>query len=163
VWEHQAITRARFCAGKDLVGKRFDEIREHILRQPRDISLLRLEVLSMRQKMHEGHPNNTNLFDIKHDIGGMVDIEFIVQFLVLAYAAEFTGLTDNCGNIALLQLAAKLHLVDQKSSESVSENYRNLRKVQHQLRLNNQTLCLIEQGIIDTTAVTSLWHKLLGN
>ena len=162
VWEHQAITRARFCAGNMRVGKRFEEIREQLLRQPRDIALLRQEVLSMRQKMHEGHPNKTPLFDIKHDNGGMVDIEFIVQFLVLAHAAEFEELTVNCGNIALLQLATKLHLVAQESSDSICVVYRDLRKVQHQLRLNNQSLCLIEQGVIDISPVTTLWNKLLG-
>ncbi len=163
VWEHQAITRARFCAGDARVGKRFEEIREQILRQPRDTALLRREVLKMRQKMHEGHPNRTALFDIKHDDGGMIDIEFMVQFLVLAHATEFAELTVNCGNIALLQLAAKLHLVERESSESVSELYRNLRKVQHQLRLNNQTLCLIEPGVIDTAPATALWKTLLGD
>ena len=162
VWEHQAITRARFCAGNMRVGKRFEEIREQLLRQPRDIALLRQEVLSMRRKMHEGHPNKTPLFDIKHDNGGMVDIEFIVQFLVLAHAAEFEELTVNCGNIALLQLATKLHLVAQESSDSICVVYRDLRKVQHQLRLNNQSLCLIEQGVIDISPVTTLWNKLLG-
>jgi glutamate-ammonia-ligase adenylyltransferase len=163
VWEHQAITRARFCTGNARVGKCFEEIREHILRQPRDIALLRHEVLNMRQKMHEGHPNKTSLFDIKHDSGGMVDIEFMVQFLVLAHATKFAELTANCGNIALLQLASKLDLIDQESSDSVSEIYRYLRKSQHQMRLNNQTLCLIEQGVIDTSPVTALWNKLLGN
>jgi glutamate-ammonia-ligase adenylyltransferase len=160
VWEHQAITRARFCAGDSAIGKRFEEIREHILRQPRDVALLRGEVLKMRQKMHEGHPNKTTLFDIKHDNGGMVDIEFMVQFLVLAHAAAFVELTVNCGNIALLQVATKLHLVDADSTRAVSEIYRNLRKIQHQMRLNNQTLCLIEQGVIDISPVTTLWEKM---
>jgi glutamate-ammonia-ligase adenylyltransferase len=163
VWEHQAITRARFCAGNARVGKLFEEIREQLLRQPRDIAALRCEVLNMRQKMHEGHPNKTSLFDIKHDNGGMVDIEFMVQFLVLAHAYEFAELTVNCGNIALLQLATKLHLVDPESSNSISEIYRNLRKVQHQMRLNNQTLCLIEHGLIDISPATTLWNTLLGD
>jgi glutamate-ammonia-ligase adenylyltransferase len=163
VWEHQAITRARFCAGNVRVGKRFEEIREQLLRQPRDIPALRREVLSMRQKMHEGHPNKTTLFDIKHDKGGMVDIEFMVQFLVLAHAAEFAELTTNSGNIALLKMATKLNLVDLESSDSICKIYRNLRKVQHQMRLNNQTLCLIEQGVIDVSPATTLWNALLGD
>jgi glutamate-ammonia-ligase adenylyltransferase len=163
VWEHQAISRARFCAGNVRVGQLFGEIREQLLRQPRDISMLRHEVLNMRQKMHEGHPNKTTLFDIKHDNGGMVDIEFMVQFLVLAHAAEFAELTVNCGNIASLQLAAKLNLVNRASSDFIGEIYRNLRKFQHQMRLNNQTLCLIEQGVIDVSPVTTLWNSLLGD
>ena len=115
----------------------------------------------MRQKMHDGHPNDSALFDIKHDDGGMVDIEFMVQFLVLAYAARHPELTANSGNIALLTAAAQLHLIEQNSSDSVAEIYRNLRRVQHQLRLNNQTLCRIEPGTINTSPVIQLWQKLL--
>lgn len=161
VWEHQALTRARFCAGDAAVGKQFEEIREQVLRQPREITALRREVVNMRQKMHDGHPNDSALFDIKHDNGGMVDIEFMVQFLVLAYAARHPELTANSGNIALLTAAAQLHLIEQNSSDSVAEIYRNLRRVQHQLRLNNQTLCRIEPGTINISPVIQLWQKLL--
>ena len=161
VWEHQALTRARFCTGDANVGKQFEEIREQVICQPRDIAKLRREVITMRQKMHEGHPNNTALLDIKHDSGGMVDIEFMVQFLVLAHAAAHPELTANSGNIALLELAAKLHLIDLNSSHAVAEIYRNLRRLQHQMRLNNQTQCRIEQGLIDTSPVVTLWKHLL--
>ncbi len=162
VWEHQALTRARFSAGDASVGKQFEEIRRQVLCQPRDLNILKSEVVSMRQKMHDGHRNASTLFDIKHDSGGMVDIEFIVQFIVLAHAAEYPELADNSGNIALLALAAKLNLIDQHSSNSVGEIYRGLRRIQHQMRLNNQTLCLIETKVIDTSPVTDLWGKIFG-
>ncbi len=162
VWEHQALTRARFCAGDASVGKQFDAIREQVLRQPRDITALRREVIAMRQKMHDGHPNKSPLFDIKHDSGGMVDIEFMVQFLVLAHAAAHPEFTSNSGNLALLDLAAKLHLIGQESSDAVRDIYRNLRRLQHQMRLNNQALCRVEQGTINSAPVLALWEKLLG-
>lgn len=162
VWEHQALTRARFCAGDASVGTQFDAIREQVLRQPRDIAALRREVIAMRQKMHDGHPNKSSLFDIKHDRGGMVDIEFMVQFLVLAHAAQHPELTANSGNLALLKVAADLHLIEQESSEAVRDIYRNLRRLQHQMRLNNQALCRVEQGSIDSAPVLALWGKLLG-
>jgi glutamate-ammonia-ligase adenylyltransferase len=161
VWEHQALTRARFCAGDANVGRQFEEIRIDVLRQPRDIAVLRREVVAMRQKMHDGHPNHSGLFDIKHDSGGMVDIEFIVQFLVLAHAAAHPELTTNSGNIALLDLAAQFDLIARHSSSTVRDIYRNLRRLQHQMRLNNQALCRIEPGTLDTSPVMALWQQLL--
>ncbi|MDD5057271.1 MAG: bifunctional [glutamate--ammonia ligase]-adenylyl-L-tyrosine phosphorylase/[glutamate--ammonia-ligase] adenylyltransferase [Sideroxydans sp.] len=162
VWEHQALTRARFCAGDARVGTQFEAIRNAVLRQPRDIDKLKQDVVDMRQKMHDGHHNKTPLFDIKHDSGGMVDIEFMVQFLVLAHAAHHPELTANSGNIALLDTAAKLNLIDGATSDQVRTLYRELRHIQHQMRLNNQTHCRIEQGRLDTAAALALWKTLLG-
>ena len=161
VWEHQALTRARFCAGDAAVGERFEQIRESILCMPRDIEKLKLDVKEMRQKMHDGHPNPTALFDIKHDSGGMVDIEFMVQFIVLAYASRYPQLTRNIGNLALLQTAAELQLIDQNISAALRAHYRELRRLQHQMRLN-KTPARLEAGSLDTAAVKNLWKALLG-
>ena len=163
VWEHQALTRARCSAGLVSIKNRFDEIRAAVLSQARDGKLLRDEVIKMRQKMRDGHPNNSDLFDIKHDSGGMVDIEFMVQFLVLAHAHQHPELTANSGNIALLDKAAKLGLISQQDSDLVRDIYRDLRRLQHQMRLNNQTPCRIEADKIDTRAVTALWQKLFAD
>ena len=76
------------------------------------------------------------LFDVKHDRGGMVDVEFIVQFLVLAHANQHSELVRNAGNIALLQLAGQLQLVDASLAHEVADAYRIFRSVQHRLRLN---------------------------
>ncbi|WP_407896699.1 bifunctional [glutamate--ammonia ligase]-adenylyl-L-tyrosine phosphorylase/[glutamate--ammonia-ligase] adenylyltransferase [Ferrigenium sp. UT5] len=162
VWEHQALTRARFCAGDQAVGERFERIRREILCLPRDTAQLQREVLEMRRKMHDGHPNHSDLFDIKHDSGGMVDIEFMVQFLVLAHAARHPQLTANSGNLALLQTAAELGLIDRENSGRLRDLYRELRRLQHRMRLNNQSPCRIEQGLLDTRAVSGLWRQLLG-
>jgi glutamate-ammonia-ligase adenylyltransferase len=87
VWEHQALTRARFCAGDPAVGQQFEAIRIEILRQPRDLGKLREEVLAMRQRILEQHASGSDeFFDIKHDRGGLIDVEFIVQYLVLGHA-----------------------------------------------------------------------------
>ncbi|MDR0933837.1 MAG: bifunctional [glutamate--ammonia ligase]-adenylyl-L-tyrosine phosphorylase/[glutamate--ammonia-ligase] adenylyltransferase, partial [Burkholderiaceae bacterium] len=69
-WEHQALTRARFCAGDAAIGQRFEAIRDAILRQPREAAPLQHDVLSIRRKMHDAHPNRSSLFDLKHDAGG---------------------------------------------------------------------------------------------
>jgi glutamate-ammonia-ligase adenylyltransferase len=163
VWEHQALTRARFCAGDAAIGEQFMAIRHEVLRKPRDIDVLRREIVMMRQKMHDGHPNKSGLFDIKHDRGGMVDIEFMVQFLVLAYAHAHPELTDNRSNLRLLKQCSALGLIAAAQAEAVGDLYRSLRARQHKMRLNNQTPCRISPDEMDTTPATALWDELLGD
>ncbi len=136
VWEHQALTRARFSAGSLSVGSEFDAVRSEVLSQKRDIEHLRAEILNMRRKVHEGHPNTSGDFDLKHDAGGMVDIEFIVQFLVLAYSHRCPQLIGNLGNIALLRIAGEVGLIQQSAAIEVGDAYRLLRARQHRLRLD---------------------------
>ena len=163
MWEHQALTRARFSAGDAGVGSAFENIRKQVLCQPRELTALRQEILAMRQKMLDGHPNDTDLFDIKHDRGGMVDIEFMVQYLVLAYAHRHPQLTANIGNLALLKLAGELGLIPAELAEQTRTLYRALRQTQHRIRLNNQSPCRIEHGAIETAACTRLWEVLFGD
>ena len=159
-WEHQALTRARFCAGDAAIGRTFEAIREQVLRSPRDPGKLRQEIMEMRQKMHDGHPNRTSLFDIKHDSGGMVDIEFIVQYLVLAHSHEHAALTANSGNLALLKLAGELGLVEAALAEKACAAYRTLRAAQHRMRLNNQSPSRLPRGEVNVAAVIALWDRL---
>lgn len=135
VWEHQALTRARWCAGDARIGEAFEQARRDILSLPRKPLALLEEVLAMREKMHEGHPNTSGLFDLKHDRGGMVDIEFMVQVLVLRYSHQHPSLTDNIGNIALLHLSGQLGLIPTDLAAAVANAYRELRRQQHRLRL----------------------------
>ncbi|MGA0815880.1 MAG: bifunctional [glutamate--ammonia ligase]-adenylyl-L-tyrosine phosphorylase/[glutamate--ammonia-ligase] adenylyltransferase [Burkholderiaceae bacterium] len=135
VWEHQALTRARWCAGDARIGEAFEQARRDILSLPREPLALLEEVLAMREKMHEGHPNTSGLFDLKHDRGGMVDIEFMVQVLVLRYSHQHPSLTDNIGNIALLHLSGQLGLIPTDLAAAVANAYRELRRQQHRLRL----------------------------
>ena len=135
-WEHQALTRARFCAGDAPLGARFENLRNEVLARPRAEEALRADVLAMRTRMHEGHPNKSRLFDLKHDPGGMVDIEFIVQYLVLAHSHAHAQLLGNLGNIALLRIAGDLGLADAALAGSVADAYRTYRRLQHGLRLN---------------------------
>jgi glutamate-ammonia-ligase adenylyltransferase len=160
VWEHQALTRARFSAGDSQVGKAFEQIRKQVICQPRDLTMLRKEILAMRQKMHDGHPNASGLFDIKHDSGGMVDIEFMVQYIVLAYAHQHPQLSANIGNLALLKLAGELGLIPADIAGQTGSLYRVLRQTQHRMRLNNLSPCRVEHGEIETAAGTELWGRL---
>ncbi|MCO6435091.1 MAG: bifunctional glutamine synthetase adenylyltransferase/deadenyltransferase, partial [Nitrosomonas nitrosa] len=97
---------------------------------------LRQEILKMREKMLNAHPNPTPLFDIKHDRGGIIDVEFIVQYLVLGYAHRYPQLTGNIGNIALLKLSGELGLIPAETAQQVLTAYREFRRLQHRLRLN---------------------------
>src|SRR6185312_6783316 len=99
---------------------------------------LAAEVREMRQTLSDGHPNRSGLFDVKHDPGGMVDIEFIVQYLVLAHAHRHEELTLNHGNIALLGYAARLGLIGAEAATEVQEAYRTFRRMQHALRLKGE-------------------------
>ena len=163
-WEHQALTRARFCAGDPTVGAAFETERRTILQMQRDETKLRGEVLSMREKLLEGHPNRSELFDLKHDRGGMIDIEFIVQYLVLANAHRCPEFVANSGNIALLKLAARLELVPADAAEDVGSAYREFRRLQHGIRLNGAKYARVpHEKVSEALAATrSLWRFVFG-
>ncbi len=161
VWEHQALTRARFAAGDTTIGARFEAIRRKALSRPRDLPGLRDEVLAMRRRMHDGHPNRSDLFDLKHDAGGMVDIEFLVQYLVLGYSNAHEPLLDNVGNIALLGRAAGLGLVDATLAQETADAYRRFRRLQHQLRLDDAAARVAPEAVAaERRAVRALWDSL---
>ena len=158
LWEHQALTRARFCAGDAAIGARFEAIRDKVLRLDRSDKLdeLKDEVLKMRKRMRDAHPNRTALFDLKHDAGGMIDIEFMVQYLVLRYSAAHPGLTLNTGNIALLRLCGELGIIDPALAGEVGDAYRLMRKLQHQQRLQGKDNARVEQVRVAPHAAKAL-------
>jgi [glutamine synthetase] adenylyltransferase / [glutamine synthetase]-adenylyl-L-tyrosine phosphorylase len=162
VWEHQALTRARACAGDRRVGEAFEAIRGRILQRQREPGPLRASVAEMRQKMHAAHPNKSGLFDVKHDPGGMIDVEFAVQFLVLAHAGEFPELTKNLGNIALLKMAAERGLITPELAERCRDAYREFRRLQHTLRLNGARYARVpgNQVLAQMAAVQELWQSV---
>ena len=166
VWEHQALTRARFCAGDPAVGQRFEEIRIEILRQPRDLDKLREEVVSMRQKMYDAHASKSDsLFGLKHDPGGIVDVEFIVQYLILAQAHRHAELTGNLGNIALLRIAGALGLIEPAQAEAAGNAYREYRRLQHARRLSANPKAPIPREEVEPhiAAVNTLWRAVFGS
>ncbi|HET9043113.1 MAG TPA: bifunctional [glutamate--ammonia ligase]-adenylyl-L-tyrosine phosphorylase/[glutamate--ammonia-ligase] adenylyltransferase [Burkholderiales bacterium] len=165
LWEHQALTRARFCAGDAAIGAVFDALRRDLLQASRDPAQLGAEVLTMRQKMLDAHPNRSDLFDLKHDRGGMVDIEFIVQHLVLAHSREHYELTGNLGNIALLHMAGALGLVPAGLAQHVADAYRDYRRLQHRLRLNGAEFARVERAsvAVHVEATLGLWQAVFGS
>ena len=164
VWEHQALTRARFCAGDAGVGEKFEHIRRAVLREQRDLDQLRRDIAAMRKKMLDAHPNRSYLFDLKHDRGGIVDVEFMVQYLVLSYAWRHSELTRNAGNLALLKLAGELGLIPPDLATQVHTAYREFRRRQHRLRLTGEKYTRVNHREIShhVATVLRLWQTVFG-
>jgi len=165
VWEHQAITRARFVAGDTSIGEVFDKIRIEVITQSREKAKLKLEVQSMREKMRATLHIAADIFDIKHSIGGIIDVEFLVQYLVLAYAKQYPQLTHNIGNIGLLKLLASLQIIDQQLAENVVLAYRDYRHTQHMLKLQGAAHLRVPLDTVKThmLAVKALWQQVFAD
>lgn len=163
VWEHQALTRARFAAGDAAVGAAFDTVRETLLRRPRELDTLRDEVLAMRRKMLDSLGSRDGRFSVKQDPGGLIDFEFIIQYLVLGFAHTHPHLVANLGNIALARIAGELGLVDADTAHTAANAYRELRRMQHRLRLNEeQTNLPGDAAKAERTAISALWMAVFG-
>ena len=162
VWEHQAITRARFVAGDADIGKAFEQIRIEVITQQRDAGKLREEVLNMREKMRAANLVKPDVFDLKHSYGGIIDVEFLVQFLVLKYAAQYAQLTKNIGNIALLKLCGNLGLICIDLADKVADAYREYRRLQHNIRLQGVVQAKVELSQVENEqmAVIALWNRV---
>ena len=162
VWEHQALTRARWIAGDANIGSAFEQVRVEVLSQQRDSETLKKSVIEMREKMRASHKPHIGQFDIKHDAGGIIDVEFLVQFLVLSHANKYPELTENIGNIALLKLLASLNIIKLQAAENVVIAYREYRKMQHGLKLQGVTHTRVEESLIKKhfIAVTNLWMRI---
>ena len=137
VWEHQALTRARFCAGDAAVGA---ALRAHPQRDPHarraNPAPWRERSSPCARSCTRAHPNASGLFDLKHDRGGMIDIEFAVQYLVLAHAHAPSRTHQNLGNIALLHGRGARPDRRRRSPSAAATPTANYRRLQHALRLN---------------------------
>ncbi|MDR1661913.1 MAG: bifunctional [glutamate--ammonia ligase]-adenylyl-L-tyrosine phosphorylase/[glutamate--ammonia-ligase] adenylyltransferase [Azoarcus sp.] len=163
VWEHQALTRARYTAGDPALGEAFERTRKEVLRLPRDRQALRADVIAMRDKMRAAHAGKSALFDLKHDPGGLVDVEFLIQYLVLGHAFEHPELTRNLGNIALLGIAAGLGLIPAGLAAACANSYRTLRQLQHRQRLNDQASRIPRaEAATLREPVLALWREMFG-
>ncbi|MCC7455841.1 MAG: bifunctional [glutamate--ammonia ligase]-adenylyl-L-tyrosine phosphorylase/[glutamate--ammonia-ligase] adenylyltransferase [Nitrospira sp.] len=162
-WEHQALTRARFCAGPAELQPRFDAARAKVLTAARDGGALAREVVTMRERVRAAHPVPAGRFDVKHSAGGMMDAEFAVQHLVLAHAHRHADLVDNVGNIALLQRAEDHALLPPGVGRAAAQAYRELRRAQHRARLDEQpTQFAPELLAAEQQAIAALWHAVFG-
>ena len=162
-WEHQALSRARFCAGTAALGSRFEAIRREVLAMPREPESLRAEVHAMREKVRSARPVPAGRYDVKHSDGGMMDAEFAVQFLVLAEGARHPELLDNKGNIALLVRAEEAGLLPAGVGHAAANAYRELRRVQHRARLDEAPTQVEPPALqAERDAVLALWQAVFG-
>ncbi len=170
-WEHQAMTRARFVlggspaptlgTGEPSLAERFDKVREAVITAPRDIAALKAEIVAMREKVRAARPVKADRFDVKHSAGGMVDAEFAVQFLVLSESARHPSLIPNVGNIALLQRAEQDGLLPAGVGQRAGAAYRELRRMQHRLRLNEESTQLPMGALTsEREAMLALWKAV---
>lgn len=167
-WEHQALVRARAICGDKRVMARFCDIRREVLALPRTLDEVRIEVTSMRIKMqkHLGTSQweqQEGKFHLKQDAGGIVDIEFLAQFAVLAYSHDYPSLTKWSDNVRIFEEMALLGIWSNEICQDLTEAYLRIRAASHQLALSEQSL-LVDEGLwVETrTLVQGQWQRLMG-
>ncbi|MEZ6876751.1 bifunctional [glutamate--ammonia ligase]-adenylyl-L-tyrosine phosphorylase/[glutamate--ammonia-ligase] adenylyltransferase [Enterobacter sp. KBR-315C3_2022] len=162
-WEHQALVRARVVYGDPQLKTQFDAIRKEVMMTPRDGSTLQTDVREMREKMraHLGNKHRDR-FDIKADEGGITDIEFITQYLVLRHAHDRPKLTRWSDNVRILELLAQNDIMDEQEAQALTRAYTTLRDALHRLALQEQPGHVALDGFADERAqVTASWQKWL--
>jgi glutamate-ammonia-ligase adenylyltransferase len=162
-WEHQALVRARVVAGDPVIAEKFEAIRRQVLGQARDREALRREVIDMRDKMRKSQGKiKAGEFDLKHSPGGIVDIEFMVQYGVLAWAKEFPALLDFTDNVRLLERLAEAGVMPRADAEFLSDAYRTYRDRLHRLTLQEQSAVVPEQDVAEQREeVLAVWSRWL--
>ena len=160
-WEHQALLRSRFVAGDKELGERFEAVRQRTLCQNRDPKALAQDVLEMRSKMRD-ESKSSDGFHLKQDVGGITDIEFIVQYLVLRWAKVHPELVSVTDNIRLLEGLAHAGILESGVQAELSDIYLTLRQRMHRLALDDRDSVVGEPEFAsERKFVHKLWTKLL--
>ena len=173
-WEHQALVRARVLTGASELAEAFNQVRLDVLDKERDLAELQDEVSDMRKKMRDNLGSSLTkaglgenafasdqLFNLKHDAGGMVDIEFMTQFVTLAWSWKYPELSVYTDNIRILDAMAETHLVTPDDALWLQDTYRFYRSAVHKLALQNKpSLVPADQFVEMRTKVMMLWCSL---
>ena len=163
-WEHQALVRARVVYGNKIIEHEFQQIRTKILCQQRDLPLLKAEVSNMREKMRDHLDKSADdLIDIKQGAGGLVDIEFLAQYLVLAHSNEYENLTERCDNLGIFKSLATLEILSCEEQNLLVNCYQQLRDYGHKVTLQNEALLINSASLPEQNKVIELWEKFLLN
>jgi glutamate-ammonia-ligase adenylyltransferase len=160
VWEHQALVRARPVAGETALTARFADVRREVLCQRRDPVRLATEVQEMRARMRATQPAHTEgLFDLKHDAGGIVDIEFMVQYAALRWAADYPAVVADTDNIHILRALARAGRLDEARAAMLADAYRRYLSLEQRLKLMDNRP-LVERAELgdDPDAIARIWH-----
>lgn len=165
------MTRARFVLGDDALRRRFEAIRQSVIAAPRDLVELKVQIIAMRERLRAAHPPRVarqdqqtgDPFDVKQSPGGMIDAEFVMQYLVLAQSQQHPELMQNTGNIALLERAEALGLLPAGVGHAAASAYREMRRVQHHARLNEEPSHVFMPVLqVQRDAVLALWQAVFG-
>ncbi len=149
--------------GPGSLADRFDAVREAVITAPRDAQSLASEIVAMRAKVRSAHPLRGTQFDVKHSPGGMVDVDFVVQYLVLLHSRAHPELRANTGNINLLARAEQAGLLEPGMGEAAARAYRELRQIQHRARLDEAPTQVDPERVAEAaSAVRRLWQHVLG-
>ncbi len=161
VWEHQALIRARPVAGDPALAREFEDIRATTLTRVRDPQTLRDEVLAMRARMHEAQPaHDPGQINLKHDAGGMIDVEFMVQYAVLRWAHDHPELIRHRGNIPLLETLEQRGLLDSAQAGLLREAYRRYLGTEQRLKLMERRPLVAPAELGDyPERVRALWRE----
>ena len=164
IWEHQALVRARPVAGDAGLGKAFAKIRAQVLAADSKVENLCSEVRDMRERMRaELGSSNSSAFHLKQDRGGIVDIEFMVQYLVLRWCSKHAELLRHTDTIHLLKALAKAGLLKSAYAQTLIEAYREYRAVSHRLTLAEATSLVDEEPLqVQRQRVAEIWKQLMG-
>lgn len=160
-WELQALVRARMVFGHDSLHKRFADIRHKHLAQKKDLKQLATDIQNMREKMR-GHlwKRHAHGTDVKQMPGGMADIEFMTQYLVLGFAHEYSQLCEHTDNINILAAALKVGLIQQDEHQVLVDSYKLYRAKVHRLALAEQAGLSDEGFSSERDQVADIWNRL---
>lgn len=163
LWEHQALVRARAITKSVMLNDEFARIRHKVLCQLRNLEEVRSSIRDMRNKMLDSNQTKSAKgFNIKKDMGGLIDIEFIVQFLVLSNASKYPKICEHTDNIRVLDACAEVGVLQRTAVNELKEIYLKYRKYLHQLslRLLPET---VDASLFtnERSAVQKYWASLL--
>ncbi len=160
-WEFQALVRARCVYGHKALCQQLEDIRQAMLCRQRDLEELREDVLSMRKKMRAHlSSGQQQRFDVKQDAGGIADIEFITQYLVLAHSHQHPELCRYSDNIRILTTAQQLHLISDVDAQNLINAYQILRCESHALALQGEQALVSHDLSAERDAVIDCWQRL---
>ncbi|EMN7140194.1 bifunctional [glutamate--ammonia ligase]-adenylyl-L-tyrosine phosphorylase/[glutamate--ammonia-ligase] adenylyltransferase [Vibrio parahaemolyticus] len=160
-WEHQALVRARMIYGDEPLAIAFHNIRHDVLCKPRDEQTLKKEVVEMREKMrdHLGG-KKSGRFMIKQDVGGITDIEFLAQYLVLNYSHEKPKLTRWCDNVRIYETLIAQGVMEEDQAMQLIRAYTTMRNEIHHRNLLNLDADVVEDKFVaEREWVKQAWNQ----
>ncbi|MEJ2116088.1 MAG: bifunctional [glutamate--ammonia ligase]-adenylyl-L-tyrosine phosphorylase/[glutamate--ammonia-ligase] adenylyltransferase, partial [Gammaproteobacteria bacterium] len=162
LWEHQALVRARAITDSQELNNKFVNIRQNIICQSRKVRDVQTSIIEMRNKMMDAHKSSSKSgLNLKKEVGGIIDIEFIVQFLVLSYSSNNPQICEYTDNVRILDACAEVGLLERQNAEELKEIYLKFREYMHQQSLKllpeSQDMSIFTE---ERNVVQKIWTSL---